>query len=68
MRFEDWETGAACETDADAARAAWVDGYAQRLRAWRHDWTGDGRFDSLRFVLDEPPGKVLRAYLKQRRK
>ncbi len=68
VRFEDWETGATFETDADAARAAWVDGYDQRLRAWRRDWEGGGRFDSLRFLLDEPPGKVLRAYLKQRRK
>ena len=68
VRFEDWETGATFETDADAARAAWVDGYEQRLRAWRRDWEGGKRFDSLRFLLDEPPGKVLRAYLKQRQK
>ncbi len=68
VRFEDWETGATFETDADAARDAWVEGYAQRLRAWRHDWEGVGRFESLRFILDEPPGKVLRAYLKQRQK
>ncbi len=68
VRFEDWETGAAFETDADAARAAWVDGYEQRLRAWQRDWAGGGRFDALRFWLDEPPGKVLRAYLKQRQK
>ena len=67
VRFEDWETGAAFETDADAARTAWVDGYEQRLRAWRHDWKG-GHFDALRFLIDEPPGKILRAYLKQRQK
>ena len=68
VRFEDWETGAAFETNADAARAVWVGGYEQRLRAWRRDWEGGGRFDVLRFLLDEPPGKVLRAYLKKRQK
>ena len=68
VRFEDWETGAAYEVDADAARAAWVAGYDQRLRAGRRDWEGGGRLDSVRFLLDEPPGKVLRAYLKQRKK
>ena len=67
-RFEDWETGAVFETDADAARTAWVDGYDQRLRAWQRDWKSGGRFDSLRFLLDEPPGNVLRAYLKRRQK
>ena len=35
VRFEDWETGATLETDADSARAAWVEGYRQRLRAWQ---------------------------------
>ena len=67
-RFEDWETGATFETDADAAHAAWVDGYERHARAWRRDWAGSGRFDAVRFLLDEPPGKVLRAYLRQRQK
>ena len=66
VRFEDWETGATQETDADAARAAWRAGYRQRLDAWRREWAGGGRFDVLRFLLDEPPGDVLRAYLKRR--
>ena len=68
VQFEDWETGATFEADADAASAAWADGYEQRLRAWQRDWNGGGRFDSLRFLLDEPPGKVLRAYLKRRQR
>ena len=68
VRFEDWETGATQETDADAARAAWVAGYHQRLEAWRREWTGSGRFDALRFLLDELPGNVLRTYLKRRQR
>ncbi len=68
VRFEDWETSATLETDADAARADWTAGYEQRLRAWRSDWAGSGRFDALRFVLGEPPGSVLRAYLQRRQR
>ena len=66
VRFEDWETGATQETDADAARAAGGAGYRQRRGAGRRGWAGGGRFDVLRFLLDEPPGDVLRAYLKRR--
>ncbi len=67
VRFEDWETGETQETDADAARAAWVAGYRQRLRAWQQDWKR-GRFEAWRFRLDEPPGDALRAYLKRRQR
>ena len=68
VRFEDRETGAVLETDADAARAAWVEGYRQRLRAWEQEWGRAGRFEAWRFLLDEPPGNALRAYLKRRQK
>ena len=66
VRFEDWETGAVIETDADTARAAWVEGQENRVRAWRQAWAGGGRFDYARFRLDEPLDRALRAYLLRR--
>ena len=66
VRFEDWETGAAVETDADGVRAAWVEGQQQRVRAWRQAWAGGGRFDYACFRLDEPLDRALRAYLRRR--
>jgi uncharacterized protein (DUF58 family) len=67
VRFEDWETGQTCETDAGAARTAWLDGQERHLAAWRRDWEGaDGRFEYARFRLDEPPERALRAYLRRR--
>ena len=62
VRFEDWETGEAVETDADAARAAWVEGQERRVRAWKDG----GRCDYARFRLDEGLDRVLRAYLLRR--
>jgi uncharacterized protein (DUF58 family) len=66
VRFEDWETGETFETDAGAARAAWLEGQARLVSEWRRDWKGDGRFEYARFRLDEPPDRALRAYLRQR--
>jgi uncharacterized protein (DUF58 family) len=66
VRFEDWETGAIIEADADAARAAWTAGQEARVQAWRRAWEGGGRFDYVRFCLDDPPERVLRRYLRQR--
>ena len=66
VRFEDWETGHIIEADADAARTAWTAGHEERLRAWRRVWEGGGRFEYVRFRLDEPPGQTLRRYLRQR--
>ena len=66
VRFEDWETGASVETDADGARAAWLAGQDERVRAWRKAWEGGGRFDYARFRLDEPLDRALRAYLLRR--
>ena len=66
VRFEDWETGAAVETDADTARAAWIEGQERRVREWRAAWAGGGRFDYARFRLDEPLDRALRAYLLRR--
>ena len=66
VRFEDWETGAAVETDADGVRAAWVEGQERRVHEWRRDWAGGGRFDYARFRLDEPLDRTLRAYLLRR--
>lgn len=68
VRFEDWETGAALETDADAARAAWLDGQEARIRDWRRAWEGDGRFEYARFQLDEPLDRALRFCLSQRQR
>ena len=68
VRFEDWETGQTFETDADAARAAWLSGQAGQLAAWRRDWEGNGRFEYARFRLDQPPDRALRAYLSQRQR
>ena len=66
IRFEDWETGATVETDAGAARVAWVAGQDAHIREWRRAWEGDGRFDYARFRLDEPLDRALRFYLSQR--
>ena len=66
VRFEDLETGATLETDADAARAAWIAGQEAHVREWRRAWAGDGRFDYASFRLDEPLDRVLRFYLSQR--
>ena len=68
VRFEDWETGEVLETDAAAARTAWLEGQARQLAAWRRDWEGDGRFEYARFRLDEPPERPLRAYLRNRQR
>ena len=66
--FEDWETGATLETDADAARAAFLAGQDEHLRAWRRAWEGGGRFEYARFRLDEPLDRALRLYLSQRQR
>ena len=66
VRFEDWETGAAVETDADGVRAAWVEGQERRVREWRRAWEGGGRFDYAHFRLDEPLDRALRANLLRR--
>lgn len=66
-RFEDLETGEIFETDADAARAAFLEAQATHLQAWTRAWSGSGRFQSVRFRLDEPLDQALRAYLLQRR-
>ena len=68
VRFEDWETGEAFETDAAAARDAWLDGQARHLAAWRRDWEGDDRFEYARFRLDQAPDQTLRAYLRKRQR
>ena len=66
VRFEDWETGAIIEADADAAREAWTQGQEARVREWRRAWEGGGRFEYVRFRLDDPPDQALRTYLRQR--
>ena len=67
VRFEDLETGATLETDADAARAAFLAGQDEHLREWRRAWEGDRRFEYARFRLDEPLDRALRFYLSNRR-
>ena len=68
VRFEDLETGASLETDADAAREAFLAGQEAHLREWRRAWEGDGRFEYARFRLDEPLDRALRFYLSRRRR
>ncbi len=68
VRFEDRETGATLETDADAARAAWLAGQEAHIREWRRAWEGDRRFEYARFRLDEPLDRALRLYLSKRRR
>ena len=67
VRFEDLETGAVLETDADAAREAFLAGQDAHLRAWRRAWEGDGRFEYACLRLDEPLDRALRFYLSHRR-
>ena len=55
------------ETDADAARAAFLADQETHVREWRRAWEGGGRFEYARFRLDEPLDRALRAYLLQRR-
>ena len=66
VRFEDWETGAAIETDADRVRTAWTEGQENRVREWRRAWEDGGRFDYAQFRLDEPLDRALRGYLSRR--
>ena len=68
VRFEDWETGATVETDADAARDAFLTDQDTHIREWRRAWEGDGRFEYARFRLDEPLDRALRLYLSRRRR
>ncbi len=67
VRFEDLETGDVLETDADAARAAYLADQEAHVQAWRREWESGGRFEYARFRLDEPLDRALRAYLLHRR-
>lgn len=73
VRFVDRETGAAVETDADAARAAYLAGQERERADWRR-WAGAGggggghdpRSAYAAFRADEPAERVLRTYLRWR--
>lgn len=67
VRFEDLETGAVLDADADAVRTMFLAAQDAHLRAWRHAWEGGGRFEYARFRLDEPLDRALRSYLLHRR-
>jgi uncharacterized protein (DUF58 family) len=67
IRFEEWETGAVLETDADAARAAYLAGQGRQIRDWRRVLEGE-RFHYLMLRTDEPLDRALRGYLLQRRR
>ena len=67
LRFEDLETGALLETDADGARAAFLADQEAHLSEWRRAWEGDGRFQYARFRTDEPLDLALRSYLLRRK-
>lgn len=67
VRFEDWETGEAVETDAASARAAWLADLERCRAEWmRAGVEAPGRFHYGLFTTDEPPDLALRAYLRQR--
>lgn len=67
VRFEEWETGVIVETDADAARGAYVAGQDEQLREWRRAFEGE-RFHYLPLRTDQPLDRALRGYLVQRRR
>jgi uncharacterized protein (DUF58 family) len=67
IRFEEWETGTVIETDADAARAAFLSAREQHLLEWRRGLEGK-RFHYLPLRTDEPLDRALRGYLVQRRR
>ena len=67
VRFEDLETGETIETDAASARGRFLSAQQAHLDEWKREWAGSGRFDYVRFRLDEPLDRALRAYLLQRR-
>ena len=67
IRFEEYETGAVLETDADAARAAFLADQDRHIREWRRAFEGE-RFHYLRLRTDEPLDRALRGYLLQRRR
>ena len=67
VRFEDLETGEVLETDADAARTAFLSAQDTHIREWQRAWKGGGRFEYARFRLDEPLDRALRSYLLHRR-
>ena len=65
--FEDLETGRAIETDAAAAREDFLAAQQDHMDLWRRAWSGSGRFECVRFRLDEPLDRALRSYLLHRR-
>lgn len=67
VRFEEWETGVVVETDADAARPAFLAGQEEHLREWRRAFEGE-RFHYLPLRTDQPLDRALRGYLIQRRR
>ena len=66
VRFEDLETGELLETDADAARGAFLTAQAAQLEEWRRTWEAAGHFEYAVFRLDEPLDRALRSYLLHR--
>jgi uncharacterized protein (DUF58 family) len=67
IRFEEWESGLVLETDADAARAAFLSAREEYVREWRRGLEGQ-RFHYLALRTDEPLDRALRGYLVQRRR
>lgn len=67
VRFEEWETGVIVETDADAARDAFLADQESHVREWRRAFEGE-RFHYLTLRTDEPLDRALRGYLLQRRR
>lgn len=65
VRFEEWETGRAFETDASAARPSWLENQERHLREWRRGWP-EKDFDYVQFRTDEPLDRALRSYLGRR--
>lgn len=68
VRFEDRETGDAIETDADAARAAFLAGQERERAGWRRwaESSGGQRSAYAAFRTDEPAERPLRTFLRWR--
>lgn len=67
VRFEEWETGRTLETDASAARAAYLAAEQRARLAWARAWNDDG-FDYLTVMSDEAMHLALRSFLRRRRR
>lgn len=65
IRFEEWETGASVELEAEAVREAYLGAHQRHLRAWQQAW-GRDRFQYHAVDIDEALEEALRPLLLRR--